>query len=132
MDLLPIEIGRPDPGLRSRSQMTWGGDGYSTPQVSRAERAALAAHLEVRLGDRVLARPKPAPGGLGALLERIRPGKRNRIRVEHWNLAEAVDFSEPGLYRVRLVVPDGEASARSNEVLVRILQADGDAGKEAP
>ncbi len=129
---MEVEIGRPDPGLRSRSQMTWGGDGYSTPQVSRAERAALAAHLEVRLGDRVLARPKPAPGGLGALLERIRPGKRNRIRVEHWNLAEAVDFPEPGLYRVRLVVPDGEASARSNEVLVRILQADGDAGKEAP
>ena len=126
---MDVMLARLAPKPLSRSRMT-GGYGYSTPQVSRAEWAALAAHLEVRLGDRVLTHPKPAPGGLGALLERVRPGKR--VRVEHWNLAEAVDFSEPGLYRVRLVVPDGEASARSNEVLVRILQADGDAGKEAP
>ncbi|MBL7140958.1 MAG: hypothetical protein ISS74_08620 [Planctomycetes bacterium] len=120
---------RPEPGPILRSRMT-GGFSYSPLDVPPAARAALAARLDVRLGDRVLARPALAPGGLETLLAPVRPGQD--ARVQHWNLAETVDFSEPGLYRVRLVVPDGDAAARSNEVLVHIPRAEGDAPKEAP
>jgi len=116
-------LSRPEPLGLARSR-AWGSSSFAVPKVTPAEWDALAACLEVRLGDRVLVRPDAAPDGLTRLLDRIPASEGRPIRLEHWNLAEAVDFAEPGLYRVRLVVPDGDGAARSNELLVRILRVE--------
>jgi len=55
-------LARPEPGPILRSRAMAATEGYGTQDISPAERAALGAHLEVRLGERVLARPAAAPG----------------------------------------------------------------------
>jgi hypothetical protein len=116
-------LSRPEPLGLARSR-AWSSSSFAVPKVTPAEWDALGACLEVRLGDRVLVRPDAAPDGLNTLLDRIPASEGRRIHLEHWNMAEVVDFAEPGLYRVRLVVPDGDEAARSNELLVRILRVE--------
>ena len=90
-------LSRPEPLGMARSR-AWSSSSFAVPKITPAEWGTLAACLEVRLGDRVLVCPDAAPDGLTRLLDRIPASEGRPIRLEHWNLAEAVNFAEPGLF----------------------------------
>lgn len=91
------------------------------------DRATLAACFRVTRGDKTVAGPTPQPDRVRTLLEGLDPEARRPV-IADINLARYFDFSEPGLYRVRLVLPceGGPSLSRALRVYVPVPTAGAD------
>jgi len=119
---LSVHLFRP---ARPRYTRVW------TAALEPEEKRALAACFRVERGGTVLAGPPPEPEVARAVLDRLDPAKAHWA-LEPVNLAEFFDLSEPGDYRVRVVLPGRSGPSRSHVVEVRIVDGEGAADSEGP
>jgi len=117
---LSVHLYRP---ARPRYSTIW------TEVLQPEERRAVAACFRIERHGQALPGPAPTPAVLRALLERLDPAK-GHWALEPVNLAEFFDLSEPGNYRLRVILPGPSGPSRSGVVDVRIV-AGGGAGTPA-
>jgi hypothetical protein len=119
---LSVALYRPRPDGGDTKRGNWSGKSLSNITLNPDEEKILASCFRVEREGKAVAGPEVKLDRVGLWLELL-AARNESLLIQNFNLARYFDLSQPGAYRVRLVLPGAKGTSASGLLVIRIPAA---------